>query len=205
MLDSRSVMALTAVLLLNSPLFAQSYLQVSPSTAESEPQVVQPRKSFPALNHQAKRTAREETSTTSSSPVSGPMVTVTSSLAVVLGLFAAMIWVTRRYSTNAAGNRAVPREALEILGSTTVEPRFKVTLLRVGSRVVVLAQTPQGIQPITEITQLDEVQRLIATLSGSSQQDFAQELMAIEREPHPRGFVASEAEPPPRRRLFATA
>lgn len=193
---------------------------VAPSaTTRNQPEATISRPNFPPLvsrTHSANEAGASASGTAtrsngarsngaSSSAVSGPTITVASSLAVVLGLFAGTVWLTRRFSAGARSNRTVPSEAVEVLGSSILDTRTKLSLIRVGTRVVVLAQTAQGVHPISEITNLDEANELIATCRGDSKRGFAEQLRSIEREPHPPGFVDATTEPPPRRRLFATA
>ncbi len=180
-------------------------VEVQPS---SQAEIVTSRPAFPPLvpRSRAKQGESEKAATPSASAMSGPTITVASSLAVVLGLFAGTIWLTRRFGAGARGSRTVPNEAVEILGSSVIDARTKLSLIRVGTRVVVLAQTAQGVHPISEITDLDEANELIATCRGDSKRGFAEQLKSIEREPHSPGFVGSSTDsPPPPRRLFATA
>tara|TARA_R110002049_G_scaffold2750_8_gene22198 strand:+ start:128948 stop:129754 length:807 start_codon:yes stop_codon:yes gene_type:complete len=146
------------------------------------------------------------------SKLAGPAVTVTSSLAVVLGLFALMIWLTRRFGSRTLGQTSLPNEVLQSLGTATLDARTKVNLLRCGGRVIVVAQTPTGVYPISEFTSPEEVRQLIASCQSTSKQSFAQTLQAFEKEAAPRGFVGHETPPPQdgadrrkRGRLFATA
>ena len=186
----------------------------SPDSArwDSDPpaaEIVSPRPTFPKLAaREASDAASSDATAERRAPSAiGSTATVASSLAVVLGLFAGLIWLTRRFGSGNGSGRALPREACEVLGSATIEPRLKVTLLRVGGRVVVLGQTAQGVQPLSEIADVDEAQRLIAACRGESAQGFAQELKAMEKEAYRPGFIEPTPEPTAasRRRLFATA
>ncbi len=127
-----------------------------------------------------------------------PLVTVVSSLAIVLGLFAGLVWLTRKFGGNAARVGSVPNEVLQPLGSTAIDARTRVMMLRCGSRIVVAAQTASGIQPLCEITDPREVHELTVACTGQSQTSFAETLKAAEQK---------QAHTPGRRagRLFATA
>ncbi len=179
-------------------------VQVQPS---SQAEIVSSRPAFPPLVPRSRAVPgdSDQAANPSASEISGPTITVASSLAVVLGLFAGTIWLVRRFGAGARGNRTVPNEAVEILGSSVIDARTKLSLIRVGTRVVVLAQTAQGVHAISEITDLDEANELIATCRGDSKRGFAEQLKSIEREPHSPGFVGSSTDSPPPRRLFATA
>lgn len=208
-LTLRVIPFVAAALLAHPSLRAQSPPQ-DWSAERPAVEIVSAKPTFPMLSPKASSPddageAVLEKSATSAAV--GSTVTVASSLAVVLGLFAGLVWLTRRFGSASGAGRAIPRDACEVLGSTTIDPRLKVTLLRVGGRVVVLAQTANGVHPISEIADADEAQRLIATCRGEASQTFAQELQAIEKEPFRPGFVDSSSETPAaqRRRLFATA
>ena len=47
-----------------------------------------------------------------------PVITVVSSLVVVLGLFATLIWLTRRFGGGAVRAGAMPSDVIQNLGST---------------------------------------------------------------------------------------
>lgn len=165
---------------------------------------------FPRLDLQSETGEASKPESIKSS-FSGPTVTVTSSLAIVLGLFAAMIWATRRFNGRGSIRGILPKEIMQPLGSTTLDPRTRVSMLRCGDRIIVIAQSASGIHPLSEITDPIEVQRLTAACLGDSKQTFASTLNDIEREPINRGFVGQADQPTKTNRqkkssrLFATA
>ncbi len=167
--------------------------------------------SFPKLRPRS-LAAEQETSLNSDAAApmkaSGSLITVCSSLAVVLGLFSGLVWMTRKFGSKSGGQRAIPKEVIQPLGSTAIDARTKVTMLRCGNRILVLAQTPQGVQLISEITSSDEVLQLTAACLGDSKQAFATTLQSIERERASNGFLDAQTDqrtPPGRGRLFASA
>jgi flagellar protein FliO/FliZ len=178
-----------------------------PAQPRDEAEAVISRPTFPPLVQRSRvsQEGSEKAAKTSSHALSGPTITVASSLAVVLGLFAGTIWLARRFGASARGNRTVPNEAVEMLGSSVIDAKTKLSLIRIGTRVVVLAHSAQGVHPISEITNLDEANELIATCRGDSKRGFAEQLKSMEREPHSPGFIGTTNEPSTRRRLFATA
>ena len=136
-----------------------------------------------------------------------PLVTVASSLAVVLGLFAALVWVSRKYGSKTMGG-AIPGEVIQTLGSTPIDPRTRITMIRLGSRILVVAQTASGITPISEITDPEEVRNLTAHCVGDSKTQFTDTLKAIEQEPVGEGFLGQPSAAPKARNrgsLFTTA
>lgn len=140
--------------------------------------------------------------------LTGPAITVTSSLAVVLGLFAALIWLTRKFGGRSGAQGTIPKDAIQNLGSTSIDPRTQVTLLRCGQRIMVMARTNTGIYPLSEITNPEEVSQLTAACLGDSKQAFASALQSIETEPSGPGYLGDQPSDRDARahgRLFATA
>jgi flagellar protein FliO/FliZ len=86
--------------------------------------------------------------------------TVVSSLAIVLGLFAGLVWLTRRMAP--AGSAALPKEAVELLGRAPLAGRQSMQLVRIGNRILLVALSPTGAQTLTEITDPVEVEHLAA-------------------------------------------
>lgn len=175
-------------------------------------QLPAPSHSFPTLRPraatagQAERSGQQPANNDPRIPQS--LITVGSSLAVVLGLFVGLIWLTRRLGGRAGHGGAIPSDVLQPLGSTPLDGRTRLTMFRCGHRIVVIAQGPTGVQPITEITAPDEVRDLTAACLGSSKRAFAATLQSIEQEPAAAGFVgqtAAVASPRGRGRLFASA
>ena len=140
--------------------------------------------------------------------IATPTITVASSLAVVLGLFAALVWGSRRFGGGTIQKGSLPKEVMQPLGSTALDARTRLTMLRCGNRVLVLAQSSGTAQTLCEITDPEEVRQVTAACAGTSGKDFSTALRSIEREPISRGYVESDSEPrrvSQRGRLFASA
>ena len=87
------------------------------------------------------------------------LVAVVGSLGAVLGLFFVFAWAMRR---GMPGTIAfLPREALEVLGRAPLAGRQQVHLVRLGSKLVLISVTPTGAETLSEVTEPDEVQRLV--------------------------------------------
>ena len=166
---------------------------------------------FPELRRESSTSNSEADSGDHSSAtpkVSGSVVTICSSLAVVLGLFAGFVWLNRKFGSGSGNHGAIPKEVVHPLGSTPIDSRNRVTMIRCGNRILVLAQNAQGVQPIAEITSPDEVRDLTAACLGNSKQAFATTLQSIEKEGADPGFLGaqpSQRSPRSRGRLFASA
>ena len=154
---------------------------------------------FPSLNVDSNTAGESGTpALPKKNQFAAPLVTVTSSLAVVLGLFAVLVWISRKYGSKSMGG-SIPNEVMESLGSTAIDPRTRITMIRLGGRILVVAQTATGIQPISEITDSEEVRRLTALCVGNSKAQFATTLKSIEGEPVGEGFLDQPpAAPKPR-------
>jgi len=122
------------------------------------------------------------------------LFTVGTSLAVVLGLFFAATWFMRR--TAPRGSLAAPEEVLEVLGRVPLPGKQQLQVVRFGSKLVLLAATPDGVEAVSEITNPDEVQQMTALCrhgkTGSSSQAFQEILNQMGREPA-RGFLDQPA------------
>ena len=86
------------------------------------------------------------------------LVTVISSLAVVLGLFLLLVWISRRGMSR--GMAVLSREVVEVLGRAPLAGRQQMHLIRVGSKLLLVSVTPSGAETLTEIIDPEEVQRL---------------------------------------------
>ena len=93
-------------------------------------------RAFPSLMPNSSLTDGSNPESKPKSGSTSPLITVSSSLAVVLGLFAALIWATRKFGSRGTGNRSIPKEIFQTLGSTSIDPRTQVSLLRCGQRIL---------------------------------------------------------------------
>jgi flagellar protein FliO/FliZ len=85
-------------------------------------------------------------------------VTVFGSLALVLGVFFALVWALRRASP--PGAALLPTEAFEVLGRAPLANRQQAHLLRCGNKLLLISAGAAGTEPLTEITDPAEVERL---------------------------------------------
>ena len=80
------------------------------------------------------------------------------SLLLVLGVFLALVWVLRRASPQGAA--LLPPEAFEVLGRAPLANRQQAHLLRCGNKLLLVSASTTGTEPLTEITDPAEVERL---------------------------------------------
>lgn len=132
---------------------------VEPAVYAEEPAETKtaPRGAPLRLAPREKSAVKELSRPTPSSPTSA-VTTVVGSLGIVLGLFVVLVWFSRRFAP--AGSAALPKEAVELLGRTSLGGTHQVQLMRVGAKLLLVALTPQGARTLTEITSATEVERL---------------------------------------------
>lgn len=84
-----------------------------------------------------------------------PLVTTLGSLLMVLAAFFFLVLIFKKVTPK--GNRLLPKEVFEDLGRTCLTQKLQLHLLRLGNRLILVSITPDGVSPITEITDPDEV------------------------------------------------
>ena len=84
--------------------------------------------------------------------------TVFGSLALVLGVFFALVSALRRAAP--PGAALLPAEAFEVLGRAPLANRQQAHLLRCGNKLLLISSNAAGAEPLTEITDPAEVDRL---------------------------------------------
>ena len=116
--------------------------------------------------------------TSTPSPVQrfAPWVTTIGALAVVVGAFFVFVWALRRI--NPQGHQVLPREVVEVLGHTSLSTRQRLCLIRLGRKVILVAMSTDAVEPIAEIDDPVEVDRLVGLCASqrphSSTQAFRQ-------------------------------
>jgi flagellar biogenesis protein FliO len=135
-----------------------------------------------------------------------PLVTIASSLTLVLGLFAALVWVSRKAQRGRGSSRSIPDEVLRVLGKKHLGSLGTISIVRCGRTVMIVSQSAAGIQSLATITDEAEVRHLEAACLGESAASFQATLGEIEREPAGRGFLGDGiAQPNARKKLFKQA
>ncbi len=86
------------------------------------------------------------------------------SLAIVLGGYFGFVWVWRRFSPGGSGG--LPSEVLQVVGQTTFGPKKTLQLVRLGTKLLLLINGPEGTHPIGEITDPTEVEHITSLCSG---------------------------------------
>ena len=86
-------------------------------------------------------------------------------LAVVIGGYLGLVWLLK--IINPAGSSAIPREALEVVGSAPLNSKQNLQLIRLGSKLMLMIHGPDGTQPVGEVSDPAEVEHLLAICGGS--------------------------------------
>ena len=95
------------------------------------------------------------------SKASSPVMAVATSAAAltfVVGIFLLIAWFMKRGASR--GMRALPNEVFEVLGRSSLNTQQAVQLIRVGSKLLLVASSSDGAVTLTEIDDTDEVERL---------------------------------------------
>ncbi|QDV79929.1 FliO/MopB family protein [Botrimarina mediterranea] len=124
-------------------------------------------------------------------PSSQQMTATGAGLAITVGLLLSFIWLVRSMAPKAS--RPLPREVVEVLGRTPLGSKQMTQLVRVGHKLVLIAITPDGAETLTEITDPEEVARLVAACDSSggrgSTAEFDAMLRQMESERTRPGFL----------------
>ena len=114
-------------------------------------------------------------------------------LAIVLGLFLVCMWLLRRSGPKPTS--PLPQEAVAVLGRIPLAARNFAHLLQVGNKLVLVAITPDGVSPITEVTDPGEVQRMLGLClrrqQHSTTAEFHNVLEQLAKEPA-SGFLGND-------------
>lgn len=119
------------------------------------------------------------------------VTTVVTSLSVVLGLFALVVWFTRR--VNSRGNSNLPGDVIETLGRAPLNARQEMHLVRVGNKLLLLSVTATSAETLTEITDPVEIERLSNVCrrnkSGRISESFRDVLNQLTQTPNSEPFA----------------
>lgn len=127
-----------------------------------------------------RRTAAGNSTRPGTASATQALGTVISSLAVVLGLFALVVWFTRRTRPRAMAK--LPGDVIQTLGRAPLLGQQEMQLVRVGNKLLLLSVTATSAETLTEITDPVEIERLASlcrhdpagSLSASLRQTLVQ-------------------------------
>lgn len=172
---------------------------------------LQPR-SAPSEDAAANRTTgpfgsgRPDSPATDRGSSSTPVITVVSSLAVVLGLFAALVWISRKGGRGSGSGRLLPDDALRVLGHKPLGQGGSILLVRCGHGLLVVGVSPTGMYPLANVTDDHEVRHLVGLCEGGRLTEATEAWRELRADPAARQAPAEQRErPAARKRLFAEA
>lgn len=85
-------------------------------------------------------------------------------IVIVLFLGAAALW--RKHAP--AGSRNLPAQVMQVLGRRSIDQRNTMYLVRLGSRILVLGSSAQGLQTLAEVTDPVEVDFLAGQCASTA-------------------------------------
>lgn len=138
--------------------YEQPVLSVDPAVPLESDSVAQTSQDNASAPISLRRPGTEPTSADAKAARGGNWVTIAGSLSLVLALFFAVAWVTRRRVP--ARLQVLPTDVLDVLGRVPLGSRQHAHLVRVGSKLLLVAVSEGGAETLTEITEPVEVQRL---------------------------------------------
>ncbi len=102
-----------------------------------------------------------------------------SSLALVLGGYFAFVWITRKLSP--ASNSRLPADVVDVLGRTPFGQKQTLQLVRLGNKLLLLLEGPDGTHPIGEITDPLEVHQLTTICKSGKSFGFGRQAFTRSR------------------------
>jgi flagellar biogenesis protein FliO len=117
----------------------------------------------PSSDTAASKSAATQKSAATSNPLDVRRILL--ALGIVLALICALKWLSKLFFSAAAGNRS--SRAVQVLSRTVIGPKQQFMLVQVGKRIIVIGDSGNGMSPLAEITDPDEV----ATLVGQVQEE----------------------------------
>ncbi|MHC2067384.1 FliO/MopB family protein [Bremerella sp. T1] len=115
---------------------------------------------------------------------------IAASLFVVVGLFLIFAWVGKKNMK--PNNGRLSKEIIQVLGKSQLSGKQQLELVRVGQKLLLLCVTPNSVETLTEITEPNEVERLLTIVRqdspGSMTATFQEVLTQMGHKPT-RGFL----------------
>ncbi|QDU88221.1 Flagellar biosynthesis protein, FliO [Pirellulimonas nuda] len=133
----------------------------------------------------------------------GALATTGAALAIVVGVLLLSMWCLRRAAPRSA--RPLPGDVVMVLGQVRLAGKQTAQLMKIGSKLVLVNVTPEGAKPITEITDPDEVARMLGICEQANPNGataaFQEIFEQLTREPAHGGLTGDEPSLLDRRRL----
>jgi flagellar biogenesis protein FliO len=108
-------------------------------------------------------------SVSSNEPQTVSYTRLIAALAIVLGLIVLIKWLTARLIGRSA---RTANGAVRILSRTAIAPRQQILLIRVGRRILVLADQGTTLSHLYSMTDADEISELMGSLGGNMEPEL---------------------------------
>lgn len=136
---------------------------VKPEKKTEEPKIIKPFTNPEVGRNVFKRQDQaDEGDTRKNQSMIGPLWTMVLSVMVVLGLIGLLYYLFKKFSPT------IPRvrsgKAIQFLARRYLDTRNSLSLVKVGNRILVVGITPDGMTLLTEISDEEEMQGIIANL-----------------------------------------
>lgn len=123
-----------------------------------------------------------------------PLITAFGSLVIVISAFFLLVLFFKKVSPK--GNRVLPKEAFEDLGRTFLTQKNVLHLLRLGNRLILVSVTSDGVSPVAEIDDPDEVVTVLGMCrrleTESASQLFRKNLAELSKEDAKTGYFGAD-------------
>jgi flagellar biogenesis protein FliO len=128
---------------------------------------------FPSLKPKTQKSTTKADQSDPLSNLTAPTITVITSLTIVLGLFGAFVWMSRKFGISRASQGKLPTEAFETLGSFQLDSRTQIQAIRFGERILLLSLSGGVTSTLCEVSDPEEVIKILALIKGESRNEFA--------------------------------
>lgn len=107
----------------------------------------------------------------------GWLLSTLAALGVVLAIVFGLRWVLKR---GGVVSTATPQGGVvEVLSRTTVAPRSHVVLMRVGTRVLVVSDSPNGMRTLASVHEAEEVAELLGAIDSAKPTSMSQSFGSV--------------------------
>jgi len=182
---------------LHTDLAVQQAAHVAPAPdSQRDPRRLAPRRRSAIVETKGQASlAAGEKATSGVFPQLESFASAGAGLGIVIGLFLLCMWLLRRSGPKPTS--ALPQEAVAVLGRVPLAARHFAHLIQVGRKLVLVSVTPDGVSPITEVSDPQEVDRLLGLCMRNGPQSstvqFQQVLQQLSQEPT-QGFLGGEGQ-----------
>jgi flagellar biogenesis protein FliO len=127
---------------------------------------------FPTLPPRTSE-SRETSAAEETSGITSTAITVASSLLIVLGLFAGLVWFSRKVNAKSNVRTSAVASLIEPLGSHIFDHKTQMHVIRFSNRILLVAQANGEMKTLCEIDDPAEVQTILNTFDWDPNNEFA--------------------------------